>query len=102
MDPTKFPDPEEIKLDRPDADYIHHGWGPHACLGRPIVMTSMAAQLKVFAKLKNLRRAPGLQGQLKSTTVNGAVKVFMKEDWSDWWAFPTSKQAIRRFLWGFY
>jgi hypothetical protein len=54
-------------------------------------MTAMATQLRVFAKLKNLRRVAGPQGEIKSTIVNGAIKVFMKEDWSDWWPFPTSK-----------
>ncbi|KAH0556381.1 hypothetical protein GP486_005695 [Trichoglossum hirsutum] len=91
VDPNKFPDPYEIKLDRPDESYIHHGWGPHACLGRPIVVTAMASQLRVFAKLKNLRRAPGLQGEMKSTLVAGAFRAYMKEDWSDWWPYPTSK-----------
>lgn len=91
MDPTKFPDPQEIKLDRPSEAYIHHGWGPHACLGRPMVVTAMAAQLKVFGRLQGLRRAPGLAGRLKSTTINGVIKVYMKEDWSDWTPFPTSE-----------
>ena len=90
-DPTVFPDPEEIKLDRPESSYIHHGYGSHACLGRPMVVTAMAAQLRVFARLKGLRKAPGLEGQLKRKTVNGAFKVYMKEDWSAWWPYPTSE-----------
>lgn len=56
-------------------------------------MTAMAAQLKVFGQLKNLRRAPGLQGQLKSKE-NGAFKLFMKEDWSSWWYFPTTMKVM--------
>lgn len=71
-------------------NYIHFGRGPHACLGRPIAVTAMAAQLRIFAQLKNLRRAPGIAGELKSKTVNGSFKVFMKEDWSDWWPFPST------------
>jgi hypothetical protein len=57
----------------------------------------MAAQLKVLAKLKNLRRAPGPQGQMKSarpTPSPGKVEVFMKEDWSDWWPFPTCELSL--------
>lgn len=91
MDPEAFPEPEEIKLDRPEESYIHHGHGPHACLGRPIVTTALAAQLRIFGRLKNLRRAPGLQGELKHKLVNGAIKVYMREDWSSWWFFPSSK-----------
>lgn len=68
----------------------------------------MAAQLKVFAKLKNLRRAPGPQGHIKSTTPSpnpegsepqktpGQIKVFMKEDYSDWWPYPAIKYPHTR------
>lgn len=101
LDPKVFPDPHKIKLDRPRDRYIHHGIGPHACLGRPIVEIAMAAQLKAFARLKNLRRAPGPQGQMKRTIPApnpvssdphenpGSITIYMKEDWSDWWPFPT-------------
>lgn len=41
----------------------------------------MAAQLLVFAQLKNLRRAPGVAGQLKKKTVDGPFTVYMKHDW---------------------
>jgi len=90
LDPTVFPDPLEVKLDRPDDLYIHHGYGEHVCLGQKTVMIAMAVQLRAFARLKNLRRAAGPAGQLKSTTVNGAFKVFMTEDWSQWTPFPST------------
>lgn len=101
LDPTVFPDPESIKLDRDRSLYVHHGLGPHACLGRPMVEIAMAAQLKIFARLRNLRRAPGPQGEMKSSVPlpnpvssdpganPGSLRVYMKEDWSDWWPFPT-------------
>lgn len=89
-DPSVFPDPTEVKIDRPDDLYIHHGYGGHACLGRKTVEIAMAVQLRAFARLKNLRRAPGPAGQLKTTAVNGAFKVFMAEDWSQWTPFPST------------
>ena len=91
LDPTVFPDPQAVDLTRPLEKYIHHGWGLHSCLGRPIIETAMAAQLRVFAQLKNLRRAPGVAGQLKKKTVDGPFTVYMKHDWSDWWPFPACK-----------
>jgi len=94
MDASKFPDPQAIKLDRPDADYIHHGWGPHSCLGRPFVTTAAASMLKVFARLGNLRRAPGPAGEITSKEVGGAFKVFLLPDGSDWGAFPNSKKVL--------
>jgi cytochrome P450 len=90
MDPSIFPDPDEVDLDRADNLYIHHGYGSHECLGRNIVMGAMAVQLRAFARLKNLRRAAGPAGQLKSTVANGAFKVFMNKDWSDWTPFPST------------
>jgi cytochrome P450 len=90
LDPTMIPDPQKVKLDQPDDLYIHHGYGGHECLGRKIVMIAMAVQLRAFARLKNFRRAAGPVGQLKSTMVNGAFKVFMTEDWSQWTPFPST------------
>ena len=92
MDPKKFPNPKEINLDRPDRDYIHHGWGAHSCIGRKITVVAMAAQLRVFGRLKNLRRAPGSQGQMKSV-IQKSFKVYMKADWSDYWPFPTTMKV---------
>lgn len=92
-DPQKFPNPDAINLDRPDADYIHHGWGAHSCLGRPIVTVALATQLKVFAKLTNLRRAPGADGEIKFKLVNGDIKTFLNEEGTEWAKFPTSEFA---------
>ncbi|SCO78474.1 related to Psi-producing oxygenase A [Fusarium oxysporum] len=94
LDATKFPDPYEIKLDRPDDLYIHHGWGPHACLGRPIVTVAGASMLRVCARLGNLRRAPGHAGEMKSKTVNDAFKVYLAENGSKWRPFPVSKKVV--------
>jgi hypothetical protein len=88
LDPSVFPDPQSIKLDRADDLYIHHGYGGHLCLGRKSVEVAMAVQLRAFAQLKGLRRAAGPAGVLKSKEVNGAFSVYMNEDWSDWTPFP--------------
>lgn len=95
-DPAAFPNPLDIDLERPLETYIHHGFGPHSCLGRKIVQVAMAAQLRVFGRLKNLRRAPGLQGQLKFQEPQGVppgIKAYMKEDWSDWYPYPTTMKV---------
>ncbi|PLN76109.1 heme peroxidase [Aspergillus taichungensis] len=93
-DASKFPDPESIRLDRPDELYIHHGWGPHACLGRAIVTVAGAAMLRVFGGLTNLRRSPGPSGEMKSTLVNNAFKVYLPEDGSEWTQFPYNKKVL--------
>ncbi|KAL4920142.1 heme peroxidase [Aspergillus aurantiobrunneus] len=94
LDPDKFPNPEEIKLDRPMNSYIHHGWGPHSCLGRAIVTTAGACLLRVLGRLGNVRRAPGPAGEMKSKMVNEAFKVYLPEDGSEWTPFPCNKKLI--------
>ncbi|KKK18240.1 heme peroxidase family protein [Aspergillus ochraceoroseus] len=95
QDPSKFPDPEEIRLDRPPEVYIHHGWGPHSCLGRAIVTTAGASLLRVLGRLGNIRRAPGPAGEMKSKFVNKAFKVYLPEDGSEWTPFPCSEYSSK-------
>ncbi|ETI20690.1 hypothetical protein G647_07032 [Cladophialophora carrionii CBS 160.54] len=111
LDETVFPNPGTIDPSRDRSLYVHHGYAAHSCLGRPMVEVAMAAQLKVFAKLKNLRRAPGPQGQLKKTIPApnptssdpkanpGSIEVFMLEDWSSWYPFPTTLKVHHEGLW---
>ncbi|KAI9776651.1 MAG: hypothetical protein M1839_009457 [Geoglossum umbratile] len=93
-DPSVFPDPKEVKLDRDEGLYILYGHGPHICLGKELNITAMTGMLKAFARhLKGLRRAPGLQGQMKYILKDGLAKVYMKEDWSAWWPYPTTMKV---------
>lgn len=95
LDPAKFPDPEVIKLDRPSESYIHHGWGPHSCLGRPITTTSQAAMLGALAReCPAVRRAPGAPGEMATKMFNGAYPVFLTEDGADWSVFPVAKKVL--------
>ncbi|KAK6332263.1 hypothetical protein TWF696_002984 [Orbilia brochopaga] len=93
-DPDAFPDPLEVKLDRPEESYIHHGYGRHKCLGRDVDLIALTAMLKVFGKLGDLRRTPGVQGTLKYVPRPGGSKVYLKEDWSSLWPFPTTMKVM--------
>ncbi|EWC45463.1 hypothetical protein DRE_00862 [Drechslerella stenobrocha 248] len=93
-DPDAFPDPLEVKLDRPEEAYINHGYGRHKCLGRDVDLIALTAMLKVFGKLENLRRAPGIQGTLKFIPRPGGSKIYLKEDWSSLWPFPTTMKVM--------
>jgi linoleate 10R-lipoxygenase len=64
-DPVMFPDPDEVKVDRPLENYIHYGEGPHQCLGMQASRVALGAMLKVVGRLDGLRRAPGPKGELK-------------------------------------
>ncbi|KAK9321368.1 cytochrome P450 [Lipomyces orientalis] len=76
VDKDEFLDPHNIKLDRPDSSYIHLGYAEGVW------------------QLKNLRRAPGWQGFMKYKNVNGALKMYLKEDFSDWWPYPTTMKIM--------
>ncbi|KAK3374288.1 linoleate diol synthase precursor [Lasiosphaeria ovina] len=75
-DADAFPDPEQVRLDRPLDAYLHYGIGPHQCLGREMSRVMMTAVFKAVVGLPGLRRAGGPRGELKSfpaTTWNGQV-----------------------------
>jgi cytochrome P450 len=67
-DPTRFPDPEQIKLDHPQDSYLPFYDGPHSSLVMEIVMTGVVAQLRVLGRLQDLKEAPEMEGTLKKET----------------------------------
>jgi cytochrome P450 len=67
MDPVAFPNPEVLDPHRPFKDYTLLGHGLHFCFGARLVGPSLAATLREVFKLKNVRRAPGKQGQFTVT-----------------------------------
>ncbi|KAI9777325.1 MAG: hypothetical protein M1839_008933 [Geoglossum umbratile] len=89
-DPVVFPNPEKILLNRPIDSYIHYGVGPHTCLGAKVSRTAITAMLKTVCRLDGLRRAPGEQGQLKKIPRPGGFYIYMKEDYSGYFPFPTT------------
>jgi cytochrome P450 len=69
MDPRRVAKPNSFDPDRPEADYIHFGYGLHQCFGRFINRATLHMMLKPLLKRANLRRAPGDDGRLRK---NGA------------------------------
>ena len=92
-DPTAFPEPETVDLHRPMDSYIHYGQGPHQCLGYGMSKLAMTTMLKTVAKLDNLRRAPGAQGQIKKIAGPGGMTVYMTPDHSRYFPFPTTMKV---------
>ncbi|KAE8146368.1 heme peroxidase [Aspergillus avenaceus] len=89
-DPTVFPAPNEVRLDRPLQSYIQYGLGAHNGLGKEATLLALTAMLRVVGRLSNLRRAPGPQGQLKKIPREGGYSVFLREDWGSFSPFPTT------------
>jgi hypothetical protein len=107
-DPAVFPDPETVKLDRPLDSYIHFGHGPHLCAGLELSRVAQSGLFKAIVGLKNLRRAPGDRGQLKSTPARAwkgqkgegsideatlvwtGLRAYMTPDQSGMWPVPST------------
>ncbi|KAL2821930.1 Psi-producing oxygenase A [Aspergillus granulosus] len=89
-DPSAFPEPDKVKLDRDLSLYAHFGFGAHQCLGVGLCKVGLTAMLKVIGRLDNLRRAPGPQGQLKKLPGPGGITKYMTEDQSGFSPFPTT------------
>ena len=110
-DPTVFPNPDTINLDRAIDSYIHFGHGPHQCLGLPMTRVALTTMLKVIARLENLRPATvavGARSQpakvkkvLKEFTPGDLSVIpeswhynqFLTEDWDMYFPFPISKSS---------
>jgi len=57
--------PSKFRVDRPDYNYMHFGYGMHECFGVYINRVMVPAICKSVLKRKNLRRAPGEAGRLQ-------------------------------------
>jgi linoleate 10R-lipoxygenase len=88
-----FPDPNQVRIDRPIESYIHYGIGAHTCLGKEASMVALTAMLRSVGKLENLRRAPGPQGQLKKIPRPGGFYVYMREDHGSYYVFPLTMKV---------
>ncbi|KAG8160824.1 hypothetical protein KVR01_009088 [Diaporthe batatas] len=97
-DGTAFPDPETVRLDRPIKNYLHFGWGPHLCLGQDMSVVGLAVVFKKIVGLKNLRRAPGISGELKSFPLElgsgwTGLRTYMTPDQSSFWPLPSTMRV---------
>ncbi|OJJ87377.1 peroxidase/cytochrome P450 family protein [Aspergillus glaucus CBS 516.65] len=87
-DAEVFPEPNQVRLDRPLEAYIPFGVGPHASLGKDTSLVALTTMLRVVGGLPNLRRAPGPQGQLKKVQAEEGYTAYMREDNSGHFPFP--------------
>lgn len=74
--------------------YIHYGIGPHACLGRDASQVALTEMFRALFRCRNVRRAPGPEGELKKVPRPGGFVVYMREDWGSLWPFPTSMKIL--------
>jgi cytochrome P450 len=63
FDPVVFTNPGEFSANR-TAEYLHFGYGMHACLGRYINSVQIPELVAALLRLPNLRRAAGSAGRI--------------------------------------
>jgi hypothetical protein len=90
-DPSIFPEPNEVNLDRPLDSYLSQGAGANTGFGQEITKIALVSMLRVVGRLENLRRAPGAQGQLKKIPQEGGYYVYLRQDGTSYFPFPMCK-----------
>ena len=58
-------EPNEFRIDRPDYEYMHFGYGIHTCFGQYINMVQIPRIVEALLAQPNLRRAAGPDGAMK-------------------------------------
>lgn len=97
-DPAVFPEPDVFNADRPLESYHVLSWAPETCCGREIAIVALASMVKVAATIKNLRTAPGPQGEIKYIPGALGSKKFLSDDWKCFQPFAGGKFPRRLFL----
>lgn len=65
FDDDVLPDPDAFRLDRPWDHYLHFGYAQHSCGGQQIARVALPRIVAAVLRFKDLRRAPGKEGDLK-------------------------------------
>ncbi len=59
-DPERFPEPDELQLERKDNKHLAFGWSSHFCFGAPLArMEGQIAFATLLRRLPNLELVPG-------------------------------------------
>ncbi len=65
FDSARIDAPNEFRIDRPDYNYMHFGYGIHTCFGEYINMVQIPRIAQALLSRPNLRRADGVAGTLQ-------------------------------------
>ncbi|KAK0714040.1 heme peroxidase [Lasiosphaeria miniovina] len=95
-DPAHFPDPTTVNPRRPVDKHLHHAAGPHTFLGRDASHAALTEMFRALFRRKNVRRAPGPQGELKKvpSQAGGDGEVsYLRDDWGALTPFPVTMKV---------
>jgi linoleate 8R-lipoxygenase / 9,12-octadecadienoate 8-hydroperoxide 8R-isomerase len=88
-DPEVFPQPLKVDLNRDKELYTQYGFGPNGCLDE-MSRVALTTMFKLIGRLKNLRRAPGPQGQMKTVEGPSGGLLYMNGDQTSFSPFPST------------
>ncbi|ROV90358.1 hypothetical protein VMCG_09739 [Cytospora schulzeri] len=92
-DASLFPRPEIVNPNRPLETYSYYSLGPQTCLGPEVSQVALTEMFRAVFSKKNLRRAPGPQGELKKIPRRDGLTTYLTEDWSSISPVPTSMRV---------
>ncbi|KPM41065.1 Linoleate 10R-lipoxygenase [Neonectria ditissima] len=87
-DGAHFPHPDAVDPRRPADAYAHYG------LGRGVGQVALTELFRALFRRSGLRRAAGLQGELKKVVRPGGFCGYMDEEWGKLTPFPTSMKVM--------
>lgn len=96
-DPTAFPDPETVKLDRNLNSYLTFGQGRHECLGKNAALMGMLRVFRIIIGLKGLRLDVGKNGMVSGgmkSVGQGLELGYLSEEWGNIGPFPMSLRVL--------
>ncbi|KAI8952599.1 linoleate diol synthase [Xylaria longipes] len=89
-DGKNFPEPNNVNPRRPLNTYVTYVLGPHTCLAHNTCQVALTEMFRSIFRLKNLRRAPGAQGELKKICGSEGYDVYLREDRGAYYPFPST------------
>jgi cytochrome P450 len=69
FDGRRVTDPQSFRVDRPDYNYFHFGYGMHECFGLYMNRVMVPEICKAVLRRPNLRRAAGEAGRLRMDSI---------------------------------
>ncbi|KAG7129344.1 Psi-producing oxygenase A like protein [Verticillium longisporum] len=87
-----YPRPNDILVTRPLDSYHFVGYGPNQALGSPLSRFVLVSMFRAVARLKNVRKAPGPQGEIKTVDDGDAAGLdrYMDVFWREFSPSPVN------------
>ena len=93
-DDRHFPNPEVVDPARPLDSYSVIPSEAHGYLGREVSHIALTEMFRALFRHRNVRRAPGPQGELKKIVGGNGRVEYLREDWGSISPFPVTMKVV--------